>query len=69
MKKKQVKKSSASPKNSTGKTANELNLEGLSLADIFAMSKYGTYGNAKATIVVGHPIPKPGNEKTTEHEK
>lgn len=69
MKKKQVKKSNESLKNLKGKTASELNLEGLSLADVFARSKYGTYGNAKAIIVVGHPIPKPENEKTTEHEK
>lgn len=69
MKKKQVKKSTTLSTKPKGKAANELNLEGPSLADIFAMSKYGTYGNAKATIVVGHPIPKPGNAKTTEHEK
>jgi hypothetical protein len=69
MKKKQVKKSTALSKKPKGKAVNELNLEGLSLADIFAMSKYGTYGNAKATIIVGNSMPNPGHEETSVSKK
>ena len=32
--------------------------DGVTLADIFSKSKYGTYGNAKAIIITGQPIPK-----------